>query len=59
MITFAVKTFGGVETENAYKAGLAFNRSIAEADAKQDGPASGASTYPSCSAQRARLIFLR
>lgn len=34
MITVAVKTFGGVETENAYKAGLAFNRSIAEAGAQ-------------------------
>lgn len=34
MITFAVKTFGGVETENAYKAGLAFNRSIVEAEAQ-------------------------
>jgi nitrogen fixation protein FixH len=34
MITFAVKTFGGVETENAYKAGLAFNRSIAKAEAQ-------------------------
>lgn len=34
MITFAVKTFGGVETENAYSAGLAFNRSIAEASAQ-------------------------
>jgi nitrogen fixation protein FixH len=34
MMTFAVKTFGGVETDNAYKAGLAFNRSIADADAQ-------------------------
>jgi nitrogen fixation protein FixH len=34
MITQAVRTFGGVETENAYKAGLAFNQSIAAAGAQ-------------------------
>lgn len=35
MITVAVKTFGGIETENAYKAGLAFNRAIADASAQE------------------------
>lgn len=35
MITFAVKTFGGIETENAYNAGLAFNRAIADANAQE------------------------
>jgi nitrogen fixation protein FixH len=35
MIRFAVSTFGGVETENAYQAGLAFGREIA-AVAAQD-----------------------
>lgn len=34
MITQAVRTFGGVETDNAYKAGLAFNQSIAAAGAQ-------------------------
>jgi nitrogen fixation protein FixH len=34
MITQAVRTFSGVETENAYKAGLAFNQSIAAAGAQ-------------------------
>ncbi len=34
MITQAVRTFSGVETENAYKAGLAFNQSIAAASAQ-------------------------
>jgi nitrogen fixation protein FixH len=34
MITSAVRTFSGVETENAYKAGLAFNQSIAAANAQ-------------------------
>lgn len=34
MITSAVRTFSGVETENAYKAGLAFNESIAAAGAQ-------------------------
>jgi nitrogen fixation protein FixH len=36
MIRFAVSTFGGVETENAYQAGLAFGREIAAVEA-QDG----------------------
>lgn len=35
MIAVAVRTFGGVETENAYKAGLSFNRAIVEAGAQQ------------------------
>jgi nitrogen fixation protein FixH len=35
MVTAAVKTFGGVETESSYKAGLAFAREIAAADAQQ------------------------
>jgi nitrogen fixation protein FixH len=35
MITAAVKTFGGVETESSYKAGLAFAREIAAADAQE------------------------
>jgi nitrogen fixation protein FixH len=34
MITAAVKTFGGVETESSYKAGLAFAREMAAADAQ-------------------------
>ena len=34
MITSAVRTFSGVETENAYKAGLAFNESLAAAGAE-------------------------
>jgi nitrogen fixation protein FixH len=34
MIRFAVSTFGGVETENAYQAGLAFAREIAAAAAQ-------------------------
>ncbi len=34
MVTSAVRTFSGVETENAYKAGLAFNESIAAAGAQ-------------------------
>lgn len=34
MITAAVTTFGGVETQNAYKAGLAFNSDIAAARAQ-------------------------
>jgi len=36
MIRAATSTFGGVETENAYQAGLAFNREHAAAMA-QDG----------------------
>jgi nitrogen fixation protein FixH len=35
MITAAVKTFGGVETESSYKAGLAFAREIAAANAQE------------------------
>lgn len=35
MVTAAVKTFGGVETESSYKAGLAFAREIAAADAQE------------------------
>lgn len=35
MITAAIKTFGGVETESSYKAGLAFAREIAAADAQE------------------------
>ena len=34
MIRAAVSTFGGVETANAYQAGLAFAREIAEAAAQ-------------------------
>ena len=34
MIRFAVSTFGGVETENAYQAGLAFSREIAAVEAQ-------------------------
>ena len=34
MVTAAVKTFGGVETESSYKAGLAFAREIAAAGAQ-------------------------
>lgn len=36
MIYAATTTFGGVETENAYKAGLAFNRDIAAAQRQDD-----------------------
>lgn len=35
MITAAVKTFGGVETESSYRAGLAFAREIAAANAQE------------------------
>lgn len=35
MVTAAVKTFGGVETESSYKAGLAFARDIAAANAQE------------------------
>jgi nitrogen fixation protein FixH len=35
MVTLAVRTFGGLETENAYKAGLEFARSISYAKAQQ------------------------
>src|SRR5262245_56404798 len=35
MITAAVKTFGGVETESSYKAGLAFAREIAAANVQE------------------------
>ena len=35
MIRFAVATFGGVETESAYKAGLAFKAEIAAAVAQE------------------------
>ena len=34
MISAAVSTFGGVETENAYQAGLAFAREMAAVDAQ-------------------------
>jgi nitrogen fixation protein FixH len=34
MMTAAISTFGGVETANAYQAGLAFEREIAAADAQ-------------------------
>ncbi len=34
MIRFAVSTFGGVETESSYKAGLAFAREIASSEAQ-------------------------
>ena len=34
MIGFAVSTFGGVETENAYQAGLAFAREMAAVEAQ-------------------------
>jgi len=34
MMTAAISTFGGVETVNAYQAGLAFEREIAAADAQ-------------------------
>jgi nitrogen fixation protein FixH len=34
LIRLAVSTFGGVETENAYQAGLNFSREIAAADAQ-------------------------
>jgi nitrogen fixation protein FixH len=36
MIRAAISTFGGVETESSYKAGLAFSREVAAAEA-QDG----------------------
>lgn len=35
MVTAAVRTFGGVETESSYKAGLAFAREIAAANAQE------------------------
>jgi len=35
MIRIAVSTFGGVETENAYQAGLAFTHEIAAADTQE------------------------
>ncbi len=35
MIRAAVTTFGGVETESSYKAGLAFAREVAAVDAQQ------------------------
>ncbi len=36
MVRAAVSTFGGIETENAYKAGLAFANEIAAADAQKE-----------------------
>jgi nitrogen fixation protein FixH len=35
LATFAVTTFGGVETKNAYQAGLAYSREIAAARAQE------------------------
>jgi nitrogen fixation protein FixH len=35
MATLAVSTFGGVETRNAYQAGLSFSREIAESRAQE------------------------
>jgi nitrogen fixation protein FixH len=35
MVHFALSTFGGVETENAYRAGVAFNREIAAASQQE------------------------
>jgi nitrogen fixation protein FixH len=36
MIRAAISTFGGVETESSYKAGLAFSREVAAAQAQDD-----------------------
>jgi nitrogen fixation protein FixH len=35
MVRLAISTFGGVDTENAYQAGLAFSREIAAARAQE------------------------